>query len=253
MTEIKALIFDQDGVIIDTEKDGHRVAFNKAFEKFGFDFRWDVDTYGELLKVSGGKERMRHYLHTEGFGVEVPPEEEDELIKKMHAYKTDVVIDLLESGKLPVRPGVRRLMKEANESGLTLGICTTSNQRAARAVSERVLSDITFDFVLAGDIVSNKKPDPEIYELALEKSGLEPEECLVIEDSRNGVLAAKAAGMNVVATTSVYTRDEDLSEADLVVTMLGDPEGEKGELLQGGEGLDYDGVLTLDQLIEYFE
>lgn len=253
MTEIKALIFDQDGVIIDTEKDGHRVAFNRAFEEFGFDFRWDVETYGELLKVSGGKERMRHYLHTEGFGVEVPPEEEDELIKKMHAYKTDVVIDLLESGKLPVRPGVRRLMKEANERGLTLGICTTSNQRAARAVSERVLSDITFDFVLAGDIVSNKKPDPEIYELALERANLEPEECLVVEDSRNGVLAAKAAGMNVVATTSVYTRDEDLSEADLVVTTLGDPDGEKGELLQGGEALEYGGVLALDQLIDYFE
>lgn len=253
MAEIKALIFDQDGVIIDTEKDGHRVAFNKAFEKFGFDFRWDVDTYGELLKVSGGKERMRHYLHTEGFGVEVPPEEEDELIKNMHAYKTDVVIDLLESGKLPVRPGVRRLMKEANVTGLTLGICTTSNQRAARAVSQNILDNISFDFVLAGDIVSNKKPDPEIYELALERSGLEPAECIVIEDSRNGVLAAKAAGMNVVATTSVYTRDEDLSEADLVVTTLGDPDGEKGELLQGGEGLEYDGVLALDQLIDYFE
>lgn len=253
MAEIKALIFDQDGVIIDTEKDGHRVAFNKAFEEFGFDFQWDVDTYGELLKVSGGKERMRHYLHTEGFGVEVPPEEEDELIKKMHAYKTDVVIGLLESGELPVRPGVRRLMREANERGLTLGICTTSNQRAARAVSQNVLDSITFDFVLAGDVVSNKKPDPEIYELALERADLEPEGCIVIEDSRNGVLAAKAAGMNVVATTSVYTRDEDLSEADLVVTTLGDPEGEKGELLQGGEGLDYDGVLTLDQLIAFFE
>jgi len=253
MAEIKALIFDQDGVIIDTEKDGHRVAFNKAFEKSGFDFRWDVETYGRLLKVSGGKERMRHYLHTEGFGVPVPPDEEDDLIKRMHAYKTDVVIDLLETGKLPVRAGVRRLMRQANKRGLTLGICTTSNQRAARAVSQNVLEGITFDFVLAGDVVSNKKPDPEIYELALETTDLQPQECIVIEDSRNGVLAATAAGMNVVATTSVYTQNEDLSEAQLVVTTLGDHHGEKGQLLHGGEGLDYDGVLTLDQLIENFE
>ncbi len=252
MHRIKALIFDQDGVIIDTERDGHRVAFNKAFEEFGFDFQWDVDKYGELLKVSGGKERMRHYLHTEGFGVEVPPEEEDDLIKRMHAFKTDVVVNLLESGTLPVRPGVRRLMREAKEAGLILGICTTSNQRAARAVSERILSGIDFDFVLAGDIVSRKKPDPEIYELALERTGLEPEECIVIEDSRNGVLAASAAGMHIVATTNVYTENEDLSDADIIVTCLGDPDGEKGELKSGGEGIDYDGVLRLDQLMEHF-
>ncbi len=252
MDRIKALIFDQDGVIIDTERDGHRVAFNKAFEEFDFEFQWDVDKYGELLKVSGGKERMRHYLHTEGFGVEVPPEEEDDLIKRMHAFKTDVVVNLLESGTLPVRPGVRRLMREAKEAGLILGICTTSNQRAARAVSERILSGIDFDFVLAGDIVSRKKPDPEIYELALERTGLEPEECIVIEDSRNGVLAASAAGMHIVATTNVYTENEDLSDADIIVTCLGDPDGESGELKSGGEGIDYDGVLRLDQLMEHF-
>ena len=252
MHKIKALIFDQDGVIIDTEKDGHRVAFNATFEEFGFDFQWDVDEYGELLKVSGGKERMRHYLHTVGFGREVPASEEDELIKKMHAYKTDVVISLLEGGTLPVRPGVRRLMKEAMEEGLTLGICTTSNQRAARAVAERILRDVRFDFVLAGDIVNRKKPDPEIYELALERTGLDPDESVVIEDSRNGVLAAAAAGMNIVATTNVYTEREDLSEADIVVTCLGDPGGERGQLKRGGEGLEYDGVLHLAQLIEYF-
>lgn len=81
---------------------------------------------------------------------------------------------------------------------------------------------------------------------------MKPEECIVIEDSRNGILAAKAAGMHVAATTNIYTEREDLSEADIVVTSLGDPDGEKGELKQGGEGLDYDGVLRLDQLIEYF-
>ena len=250
--KIKALIFDQDGVIIDTERDGHRVAFNQTFKEFGYGFEWDVEKYHELLQVSGGKERMRHYLHTKGFGVEVKPEEEDGLIKRMHKRKTATFIELIESGKLPLRPGVKRLMQEAVDAGLTLGICTTSNERAAHAVAYNVLKDIKFDFVLAGDVVSKKKPDPEIYNLALEKTGLKPEECIVVEDSRNGVLAARAAGMNIVATTNVYTEREDLSDADIIVTCLGDPDGEKGELKQGGEGLDYDGVLQLDQLIEYF-
>ena len=252
MAEIRALIFDQDGVIIDTERDGHRIAFNQTFKEFGYDFQWDVEKYHELLQVAGGKERMRHYLHTEGFGVEVRPEEEDELIKRMHKRKTAIFIELIESGKLPLRPGVKRLMQEVMDAGLTLGVCTTSNERAARAVAYNILKDIKFDFVLAGDVVSKKKPDPEIYNLALEKTGLEPMECVVIEDSRNGLVAAKAAGMHVVATTNVYTKSENLSEADIVVTCLGDPDGEKGELKQGGKGLGYDGVLRVEQLIRYF-
>ena len=252
MTEIKAVLFDQDGVIIDTERDGHRVAFNQTFKEFGYDFEWDVDEYHELLQVAGGKERMRHYLYTKGFGVEVKPEEEDELIKAMHKVKTQRFVELIESGELPLRPGVKRLMQEVMDAGLTLGVCTTSNERAARAVAYKILKDVKFDFVLAGDVVSKKKPDPEIYNLALEKTGLKPEECIVIEDSRNGVLAAKAAGMHVVATTNVYTEKEELHEADLVVTCLGDPGGEKGELKQGGESLDYAGVLHLDQLMAYF-
>jgi HAD superfamily hydrolase (TIGR01509 family) len=252
MADIKAVLFDQDGVIIDTERDGHRVAFNTTFKDFGYDFEWSVDEYHELLQVAGGKERMSHYLHTKGFGVEVKPEDEDELIRSMHKKKTETFVDLIESGHLPLRPGVRRLMHEVNDAGLILGICTTSNERSAKAVAYRILQDVNFDFVLAGDVVKKKKPDPAIYNLALEKAGLSPDECIVIEDSRNGVLAAKAAGMHVVATTNVYTEKEDLHEADIIVTCLGDPDGEKGILKQGGESLTYDGVLHLDQLIQTF-
>ncbi len=252
MTQIKAIFFDQDGVIIDTERDGHRVAFNQTFKEFGYDFEWSVEKYHELLQISGGKERMRHYLHTDGFGAEVQPEAEDDLIKAMHKKKTQTFIELIESGKLPLRPGVKRLMQEALDAGLRLVICTTSNERAAQAVAYNILKDITFEFVLAGDIVSKKKPDPEIYNLALEKTGLKPDECMVVEDSRNGVLAAKAARLNIIATTNVYTEKEDLSDANLIVTCLGDPDGEKGELKQGGEGLDYDGVLRIEQLVKYF-
>ena len=252
MAKIKVIIFDQDGVIIDTERDGHRVAFNQTFRTFGYDFNWGVEEYHELLQVSGGKERMRHYLHTVGFGVEVKPEEEDELIRKLHKHKTETFIGLVEGDKLPLRPGVKRLMKEAMEVGLVLGICTTSNERAAHAVAYKMLKDIKFDFVLAGDVVSKKKPDPEIYNLALEKTGLKPQECIVIEDSRNGVMAAAAAGMYIVTTTNFYTEREDLSQSDIIVTCLGDPDGEKGILKAGGEDLDYDGVLRADQLINYF-
>jgi HAD superfamily hydrolase (TIGR01509 family) len=252
MTEIKALIFDQDGVIIDTERDGHRVAFNRTFKHFGFDVAWGVEEYHGLLQVGGGKERMRHYLHTKGFGAEVKPEEEDDLIRRMHKHKTETFIKLLETGELPLRPGVKRLMQEAANLGLTLGICTTSNQRAARAIAQGILGDIDFAFVLAGDIVEKKKPDPEIYVLALERTGLRPEECVVVEDSRNGVRAAKSAGMHVVATTNFYTKREDLSQADLILTCLGDPGGEKGELKKGGKGLDFDGILHADALVDYF-
>ena len=252
MAKIKAVFFDQDGVIIDNERDGHRVAFNQTFKDFGYDFEWDVAYYHELLQVAGGKERMKHHLHTKGFGVEINPEEVDDLVKKMHKHKTAVFVELIESGKLPLRPGVKRLMQEVNDAGLLLGICTTSNERAAQAVVNGMLSEIKFKFVLAGDIVEKKKPDPEIYNLALSKSGFEPEECIVIEDSRNGVLAAHAAGLNIVATTNIYTASENLSDANIITTCLGDADGEKGKLNQGGEGIAYDGVLRLEQLMEYF-
>jgi HAD superfamily hydrolase (TIGR01509 family) len=247
---IKGFFFDQDGVIIDTERDGHRVAFNRTFKEFGFDVEWDVETYHQLLQISGGKERMRHHLHEKGFGKPVPGEEEDELIKNLHKRKTDLFIDLIESGSLPLRPGIKRFMQEVNDMGLVLGICTTSNERAATAIAYNILSDIRFDFVLAGDIVKKKKPDPEIYLLAVEKSELKAEECVVIEDSHNGVKAGKAAGMHVVVTTNPYTEGEDLNQADLVFSCLGDPDRERGTLLQGD--LRFDGVLRAQQLIEFF-
>jgi HAD superfamily hydrolase (TIGR01509 family) len=252
MAQIKAIFFDQDGVIIDTERDGHRVSFNETFKEFGYDVEWDVDYYHELLQIAGGKERMKHHLHTRGFGKPVPPEEEEELIKALHKRKTAMFVELIESGRLPLRPGVRRFMQEAAAAGLKLGVCTTSNEKAAHAVAYKVLKDIPFDFVLAGDVVEKKKPAPDIYLLGLERAGVKPEEVIVIEDSRNGVLAAKAAGMHVVVTTNHYTEKEDVSAGDIVVTCLGDPDGERGKLKQGGAGLDFNGVLHVDQLVKYF-
>ncbi|MCC6957002.1 MAG: HAD-IA family hydrolase [Anaerolineales bacterium] len=251
MTKIKAIFFDQDGVIIDTERDGHRVSFNETFKEFGYDVEWDVDYYHELLQIPGGKERMKYHLQKRGFGKPVAEEEVDDLIKALHKRKTTLFIELIESGKLPLRPGIHRFMQEGMAAGLVLGVCTTSNERAAHAIAYNILKDVQFEFVLAGDIVSKKKPDPEIYNLALEKTGLKPEECLVIEDSHNGVLAGKAAGMHVVATTNHYTEKEDLSAADIIVSCLGDPDGERGVMTKG-DLPGYDGVLHVAQLMKYF-
>jgi len=224
---MKALIFDCDGVLVDTEKDGHRVAFNRAFEEFGLDVEWDVDLYGELLKVSGGKERMTHYFDQVGWPDEA--DDRDRYIKDLHRFKTDTYMEIIESGQLPLRSGVMRLVDEAIEDGTTLAVCSTSNQRAVKAVVRELLGPDRmgeFAAILAGDVVSSKKPDPEIYNLAKERLGLEGAECLVVEDSRNGLLAAVAAGMHCIVTTSTYTKDEGFSEADSVFEELGDPPAE---------------------------
>jgi len=252
MSKIKAVFFDQDGVIIDTEKDGHRVSFNMTFKEFGFTDEWSVDYYHELLQIAGGKERMKHHWQTRGFSKPIPPEQIDDLIKDMHKRKTAIFVELIESGKLPLRPGIHRFMKEAMSAGLKIGVCTTSNEQAAKAITEKILKDIKFDIVLAGDVVSKKKPDPEIYNLALNKTGLKPDEVIVVEDSKNGVLAAKAAGSHVVVTTNDYTEKEDVSGGDIIVTCLGDSDGEKGRLTKGGKDLRFDGVLHVKDAVDYF-
>ena len=252
MGTIQAIFFDQDGVIIDTERDGHRVSFNETFKEFGFAFEWGIDEYHELLQVSGGKERMKHYLQTKGFGRPVPPPEVDDLIARMHKRKTALFIEMVESGRLPLRPGIHRFMREAMAAGLKLAVCTTSSEKAAHAIAHQVLKDITFEAVLAGDVVEKKKPAPDIYKLGLEKTGLRPEEVLVVEDSRNGVLAGRAAGMRVLATTNIYTEKEDLSPAEVIVSCLGDPDGEKAVLRKGPAAAVTDGVVHVEAMVEVF-
>ncbi|MEA1996359.1 MAG: HAD-IA family hydrolase [Gemmatimonadota bacterium] len=221
---IKAIIFDCDGVIVDTERDGHRVAFNRAFAMKGYDIDWDVDLYKELLKVAGGKERMKYFFNSEGWPADVP--EREVFLKELHKLKTDLFMQIIDSGELILRPGLARLVDEAIAEGISLAVCSTSNERAVNLIVDKLLGPKRkshFKAILAGDIVSRKKPDPEIYNLALTRLALEPPECVVIEDSRNGLLAARAAGMYCVITTNGYTEDEDFREADLVVSELGDP------------------------------
>jgi HAD superfamily hydrolase (TIGR01509 family) len=245
------VFFDQDGVIIDTERDGHRVSFNMTFKEFGFTDEWSVEYYHELLQIAGGKERMKHHWKTKGFSKPLTEEEIDNLVKEMHKRKTALFVELIETGKLPLRPGIHRFMKELMEAGIKIGVCTTSNEQAAKAITERVLSDIKFEIVLAGDVVEKKKPDPEIYNLGLAKLGLKTDEAFVVEDSKNGVKAAKAAGLKTIVTTNSYTEKEDVEAGDVIVSCLGDPNGEKATMRKGGIK-DFDGVVHVKQIIELF-
>jgi HAD superfamily hydrolase (TIGR01509 family) len=251
MSKIKAVFFDQDGVIIDTERDGHRVSFNLTFKEFGFTDEWSVEYYHELLQIAGGKERMKHHWKTQGFSKPLTEAEIDELVKEMHKRKTALFVELIETGKLPLRPGIHRFMKEAMEAGLKVAVCTTSNEKAAKAITEKILSDIKFEIVLAGDVVEKKKPDPEIYNLALSKLGLQPDEVFVVEDSKNGLKASKAAGLKTIVTTNSYTEKEDVSAGDVIVSCLGDADGEKAELRKG-DITGFDGVVHVKQLMELF-
>jgi HAD superfamily hydrolase (TIGR01509 family) len=219
---MKALIFDCDGVLVDTERDGHRVAFNRAFAAAGIDADWDVELYGELLKIAGGKERMTHYFNEAGW-----PEGQTAatLIPELHKKKTAIFTDLIAKGSLPLRPGVARIVDEAHAAGVRLGVCTTSDPKAIDGVLDLLgaTAKSWFEIVLAGDVVKKKKPDPEIYNLAKQRLGLDARDCVVIEDSRNGLLSALGAGIRCLITTSAYTLDEDFTGAGKVVPELGDP------------------------------
>jgi HAD superfamily hydrolase (TIGR01509 family) len=218
---MKALIFDCDGVLVDTERDGHRVAFNRAFADTGLDVEWDVAEYGELLKIAGGKERMTHYFDKNGWP---RGKTAATLIPELHKKKTAIFTELVASGKLPLRPGITRIVDEAHAAGIRLGVCTTSAADSVNGVLDLMGAKrkAHFEVVLAGDVVKKKKPDPEIYNLAKQRLKLDARECVVIEDSRNGLLAAVGAGMPCVITTSTYTKEEDFHEAVRVVPELGD-------------------------------
>jgi HAD superfamily hydrolase (TIGR01509 family) len=220
---VKAIIFDCDGVLVDTERDAHRVGFNLAFKQFGIDAEWSVELYGRLVLIAGGKERMRGYFDEFGWPADAQTDEQkDALILALHLAKTKITSEIVSS--LPVRPGILRIIDEAMAAGVKLGVCTTSNPKFIDAVLDLFGAErkAAFDFVHAGDVVAKKKPAPDIYLLAQQTLGLPTNECIVIEDSRNGLLAATRAGYPTLITTSTYTIDEEFDEAVKVVSELGD-------------------------------
>ncbi|MBI4899226.1 MAG: HAD-IA family hydrolase [Actinobacteria bacterium] len=223
-----ALIFDCDGVLADTERDGHLPAFNAAFAEFGLPISWGDAKYAEQLKIGGGKERIASEftpaLVSEA-GLSPDPEEQAALIKRVHARKTELFTERVEAGMLPARPGITRLIGEALDAGWTVAVASTSAEKSVRAVLLNAMGERWYEqvHVFAGDIVPRKKPAPDIYLKVLADLALDPADCVVVEDSGIGVDAAASAGLTVLVTVSSYTAADDFSRAAVVLPSLGDP------------------------------
>jgi len=224
MPELQALLFDVDGTLADTEKDGHRPAFNMAFAEAGLDWNWDEDLYGELLAVTGGKERIRFYL--EKFNTDfVKPDNFDDFVKGLHASKTKFYTQLMAEGKIPLRPGVEELINEARTEGMRMAVVTTTTPENVTALLDNTLgkgSESWFEVIAAGDIVPAKKPAPDIYIWALEQMNLTPDQAIAFEDSRNGILSSVAANLKTIVTINGYTKDDDFSDAVILLDQMGD-------------------------------
>jgi HAD superfamily hydrolase (TIGR01509 family) len=233
---VTALIFDCDGVLADTERDGHLPAFNRTFEESGVPVRWSPEEYGEKLAIGGGKERMASLLTGEfvrANGLPADPDGQKALLAEWHKRKTATFKELVREGRLPGRPGIRRVIGDALSAGWTVAVASTSAEESVRAVLAHAAGEEAADRipVFAGDVVPAKKPDPAIYDLVVRELGLDRGSTLVVEDSRNGLRSAAGAGLRCLVTVNGYTRDEDFSEATLVVSALGDPEGEPIQVL----------------------
>jgi len=232
----RALILDCDGVLADTERYGHLVAFNQTFEEFGLPVRWTVADYKEKLLIGGGKERMASLLTPEfvaAAGLPADAAGQQAAIAAWHRRKTEIYLTLVADGAIPPRPGVARVVAEALAAGWPVAVASTSAESSVRATLESAVGATSARAVsvFAGDVVPRKKPAPDIYLLALRSLGVPASGAVVVEDSRNGLLAATGAGLTCVITVNDFTRDEDFSEAALVVSSLGDPGGERTGVL----------------------
>lgn len=241
MSKLEALIFDVDGTLSDTERDGHRVAFNQAFEEYDLNWHWDIDLYGKLLAVTGGKERMNYYL--DHFNTDFQKDDStQQLIIELHQAKTRHYTELLSTGTIPLRTGVRRLLADALENNLRIAIATTTTPENVTALLEHALepgSSNWFDVIAAGDIVPAKKPAPDIYTYALEHMKLPASACLAFEDSENGIQSSTGADLKTLITVNGYTEDHDFTGAAIVLSDLGEP-GKPFTTISGdNHGFDY--------------
>jgi len=250
---VPALIFDCDGVLADTERYGHLPAFNETFAAFGVPVHWSDEEYAQKVLIGGGKERMASLLTPDFVAANDLPADGDgrkTMLAQWHRHKTAAYTEMVAAGKMPARPGIARIVEEAAAAGWQLAVASTSAEPSVRAVLEHAVGpERAKDFaVFAGDIVPAKKPDPAIYQLAVKSLGVQPDQVVVVEDSANGLKAALAAGLACVVTVSTYTVDEDFTGASLVVSSLGEPDGERAAVLADPLRLEPDGVVRLADL-----
>ena len=220
---LKAIIFDVDGTLADTE-DAHRVAFNQTFAENNLGWNWDVALYGKLLKVTGGKERIKYFVEDFLTNFSKPADYES-FVKMLHVRKTEHYTAALRDGHIPLRPGIRQLILDAHKAGLKLAVATTTSPENVSALLEVGLGkdwNKYFDALGCGDIVPLKKPAPDIYNWVLNELKLAPQDCIALEDSNNGLQSALAAGIKTYITTNPFTRHQDFTGAAAVFNDLSD-------------------------------
>lgn len=208
---LEAVIFDVDGTLSDTERDGHRPAFNEAFAIHGLDLAWDADEYGELLKITGGCHRIAHDLRARGIA-----DATGQLAVAIHRTKTDLFCSQVADGRLSPRPGLVELIADLRNCGIRVAVATTGSRRWVRPLVHQLIGEGTAEVIVTGDDVSQLKPDPEVYLRALDELCLRPEDALAVEDSAVGLRSARAAGLATVIVTNGYTKDQDFDGAAAV-------------------------------------
>lgn len=242
------MIFDVDGTLADSERHGHLVAFNVAFDAFELPYRWDERLYGELLRTTGGERRLDSYLQDQG----VDEIERKRLVPALHQRKTAILNDLVDQGQVSLRPGVRRLVDELAEAGVAVAVATTGSRDWVERLLDRLLPEVKFGAVVTGDDVTARKPDPEGFLTAVDRLGVEPDGVVAIEDSHEGLESAKAAGLITVVVVNDYTSGHDVARADLVLDGFGEPD-EPARIIEDRAGSGCDGLLRVDHLRRLLE
>lgn len=252
---LRALIFDVDGTLAETERFGHRMAFNDAFYELGLDWYWDESLYGELLAIGGGRERVEGYIR---YYRNETTRGRKGLIDQIHEVKARHFKQRVGMGDVKIRPGIARIFsKESWDAGLKLAVATNCSFSSLTALTQQFFQrppEQVFDVVVCGRDLKHKKPAPDAYELALSRLGLAADECLAFEDSFVGLKAARTVGVPTIITVSDYTVREDFAGAQLVVNHLGHSEAPT-EILGGewSDGLAIDGQVSVEWLQKLYK
>jgi len=240
---LQAVVLDVDGTLVDSERDGHRVAFNLAFEEAGLPDCWDVELYGRLLAITGGARRLNAYFEEQGMA----RNEREELASCLHSRKTEIFTEMAARGEIKARPGVHELLDELENAGVRLSVATTGSLKWVEPLLDRLFGLERFEAIVASDDAPERKPDPSAHQMTLERLRLKPSAAPAVEDSANGLRAAKSAGLACVVVVNDYTREQDFHHADLVIDGFGGPDAPAATLADPHR-LDPPGRLDVDTL-----